>query len=255
MKLTMIKFLKSNSILALLLFAIVTMAFVAQQKKVTIWMIGDSTMANKSKKAFPETGWGMEFGRYFDNTVSIQNKAMNGRSTKSFINEKRWDSVIENLKEGDYVFIEFGHNDEKIEQPTVGTSIAEFKSNLAKFVVEARAKGGIPVLLTPVTRRSFKNGILTDSHGNYPAATISLADSLHVPMIDMLEKSKKYVISLGDEPSKQLYNYVDSRSVNYPTGKKDDTHFSPTGASKMAGLAVEGIKELKLDLAKRLIKN
>ena len=183
---------KTNRI-AILLVAIVMMAFVAQQKKITVWMIGDSTMANKSKKIFPETGWGMEFGKYFDNTVSIQNKAMNGRSTKSFINEKRWDSVIQNLKEGDYVFIEFGHNDEKIDKPAVGTSIAEFKSNLTKFVVEARAKGGIPVLLTPVTRRTFKNGVLTDSHGNYPAATISVADSLHVPMIDMLEKSKKYV--------------------------------------------------------------
>ena len=243
----------STNRITILLVAIAMMAFVAQQKKVTIWMIGDSTMANKSKKTFPETGWGMEFGKYFDNTVSIQNKAMNGRSTKSFINEKRWDSVMENLKEGDYVFIEFGHNDEKIDKPAVGTSIPEFKSNLAKFVLEARAKGGIPVLLTPVTRRTFKNGVLTDSHGKYPAATISVADSLHVPMIDLLEKSKKYVISLGDEPSKQLYNYVDSGNVNYPNGKRDDTHFSQAGASKMAGLAVEGIKELKLDLAKRLV--
>ena len=235
------------------LAALIMMAFVVPPKEITIWMIGDSTMAQKTKNAFPETGWGMEFGKYFDNGVLIKNKAKNGRSTKSFINEKRWDSVLENIKEGDYVFIQFGHNDEKIDKPTVGTSIAEFKANLVKFVVETRAKGGIPVLFTPVTRRSFKDGLLTDSHGNYPAATISVADSLHVLFIDMLLKSKNYVSTLGDEPSKLLYNYVDSGNVNYPAGKKDDTHFSPVGANKMAGLAVEGIKELKLELVKRLL--
>lgn len=245
---------KSNSFTIIIAVAVmIMMAFVVPQKKITIWMIGDSTMAQKSKKAFPETGWGMEFGKYFDNTVTIKNKALNGKSTKSFINEKRWDSVMENIREGDYVFIEFGHNDEKIDKPTVGTSIIEFKANLTRFVLETRAKGGIPVLLTPVTRRSFKNGVLTDSHGNYPTATISVADSLHVPLIDMLEKSKSYVTTLGDGASKQLYNYVDSGNVNYPSGKQDDTHFSPVGANKMAELAVEGIKELKLDLAKRLI--
>ncbi len=245
---------RNRFVIITLSLSVMMMSFAIQKKKLTLWMIGDSTMANKSPKTFPETGWGMEFGKFFDNSVTIDNRAQNGRSTKSFINEKRWDSVLAGLNEGDYVFIEFGHNDEKIDKPKVGTSIEEFKANLVKFVIEARAKGGIPVLLTPVTRRSFKGGILTDSHGNYPAATISVADSLHVPLIDLLAKSKSYVSGLGDEQSKQLYNYVDSGNVNYPQGKKDDTHFSPVGAKKMAELAVEGIKELKLDLTKRLNK-
>lgn len=243
-----IKYLNKSAIVLIL----IAMSFMAPKKKITVWMIGDSTMANKETKAYPETGWGMAFGQFFDNSVTIDNRALNGRSTKSFINEKRWQPVVDNLKAGDYVFIEFGHNDEKIDKPAVGTSLDEFKANLVKFIVETREKNGIPILMTPVTRRSFKNGELKDSHGSYPAATISVADSLKVPLIDMLDKSKKYVISLGDEPSKQLYNYVDSGNVNYPTGKKDDTHFSPLGAKKMAELAVEGIKALKLELAQRL---
>ncbi|MFL9482280.1 rhamnogalacturonan acetylesterase [Chitinophagaceae bacterium LWZ2-11] len=235
-----------------LLSAIVLMSFVMDKKKVTIWMIGDSTMANKQPKAFPETGWGMEFGQFFDESVTIDNRAMNGRSTLSFITENRWQPVVNDLKEGDYVFIEFGHNDEKIDKPGVGTTIDQYKANLVKFVTEARAKKAIPVLLTPTSRRSFKNGVLTDTHGKYPDAVKQVADSLHVPLIDMLKKSEKLLTTLGDESSKKLFNYVDAGNVNYPDGKKDDTHFSPAGAKEIAGLAVEGIKELKLDLTGRL---
>jgi len=224
-------------------------------KHITIYMIGDSTMANKKPETFPETGWGMAFGQYFDNTVTIDNRAQNGRSTKSFIAENRWQPVVDKLEEGDYVFIEFGHNDEKIDKPLVGTSLEEFRTNLTKFVLETRAKKAFPVLLTPTARRNFKNGELKETHFGYPEVTRSLADSLKVPMIDMLAKSRNYLMTLGDEASKQLYNYVDSGHVNYPKGKKDDTHFSQKGAETMAGFAAEGIKELKLDLAERLVKH
>jgi pectinesterase len=229
------------------------MCFILPQRKTTIYMICDSTMANKQPKAFPETGWGMAFGQFFDQSVVIDNRAMNGRSTKSFITENRWQPVIDNLKEGDYVFIEFGHNDEKIDKPSVGTSLTEFRTNLIKFVTETRAKRAIPVLLTPTMRRSFKGGVFTDTHGNYPDAVRSLADSMQVALIDMHRKTEKLLTGLGDEPSKALFNYVDSGNVNYPEGKKDDTHFSPAGAKQMAALAVDGIKELKFELAKHVI--
>ncbi len=246
--------LKFGKLLLGLLFIVVT-SFVIQKKKLTVWMIGDSTMAIKEAKVFPETGWGMEFVKQFNSSISVENKAMNGRSTKSFINEGRWKQVIDNIHQGDYLLIEFGHNDEKVDKPAVGTSITEFKANLTRFVLESRAKGGIPVLLTPITRRTFKGGILTDTHGNYPDAISFIANSLKVPFIDMLAKSKKVVSELGDEASKKLYNYVEPSNVNYPQGKRDDTHFSPDGAKKMAELAVVGIKELKLELAKRLLNN
>ncbi len=246
---------KYTGIIGWVMLLVVAMSFIVPKPKITIWMIGDSTMSKKEAKTFPETGWGMAFGSFFDSSVVIENRALNGRSTKSFINENHWQPVLDNMKAGDYVFIEFGHNDEKIDKPATGTSIDIFKSNLVKFVLETREKGGIPVLLTPITRRSFKNGELKDTHGLYPAATSSVADSLQVPLIDMLSKSKKLVRDLGDEPSKSLYNYVDSGSVNYPNGKKDDTHLSLLGAKKVAALAIDGIVELKLELSKRLLKN
>jgi pectinesterase len=238
----------------ILLLTFSTLFFIPQQKSITVWMIGDSTMANKQEKAYPETGWGMEFGQFFDKSVTIDNRALNGRSTLSFLNENKWQPVVDNLKEGDYVFIEFGHNDEKIDKPGIGTTLEQFRDNLIKYVIETRAKKANPVLLTPVARRSFKNAVLIDTHGQYPDVVRKLADSLHVPLIDMQRKSEKLLAALGDAESKKLFNYVDSGHVNYPQGKKDDTHFSPYGAKKMAELAVEGIKELKLDLAKRIVQ-
>lgn len=223
-------------------------------EKITVYIIGDSTAANKSPKAFPETGWGTELGPLFNDKVKVDNRAMNGRSTKSFINEKRWESVLSTLKEGDYVLIEFGHNDEKVDKPTVGTSLNEFKSNLVKFVRETREKKAFPVLMTPIVRRNFKSGVLTDTHGAYPDVVRKLADSLRVPFVDMLKKTEKMVGSLGDLPSKKLYLHVDSGHVNYPSGKKDDTHLSPDGAKAYANLAAEGMKENKLGIAKFLLK-
>lgn len=229
------------------------LCFIIPQKKMTIYMIGDSTMANKLPKTFPETGWGMQLGQFFNSSIIIDNRALNGRSTLSFINEGRWKSVVDNLKEGDYVLIEFGHNDEKIDKVGVGTSLEQYRMNLVKFVTETKEKKAIPILFTPTTRRSFRNGVFYETHGGYPDVVRKLADSLKIPLIDMQEKSEKLIIGLGDEASKKLYNYVEIGNVNYPQGKKDDTHFSPEGAKQMAAFAVEGIKELNLDLSKQLI--
>jgi pectinesterase len=218
-------------------------------------MIGDSTMANKAEKAYPETGWGMAFGEFFNDKVTIDNRAMNGRSTLSFINENSWKHVVDSLQKGDYVFIQFGHNDEKIDKAGVGTSLTDYKANLVKFVNETRAKKAIPVLLTPVMRRSYKNGVFTDSHGGYPDVVRRVADSLKVPMIDMHRKSEQLITTMGENRAKALFNYVDSGHVNYPTGNKDDTHFNPVGAKKMAALAIAGIQQLKLDLNKYIVRS
>lgn len=246
--------LKSNTrkILIYGLVGLLTMMSFSFQKKNTIYIIGDSTAANKQPKAYPETGWGMELQSFFKNSVVVDNRALNGRSTKSFLDENQWQPIIEKLQPGDYVFIEFGHNDEKIDKPATGTSLVEFKANLAKYVLETRDKKAIPVLLTPISRRSFKDGKLIDTHGGYPNATRQVADSLKVPLIDMLVKTEGLLNHLGDRPSIKLFNYIDSGHVNYPLGKKDDTHLSPDGAKKVASLVVEGIKELKLNLAKKL---
>lgn len=230
-------------------------AFFISKEPTTVYIIGDSTAANKNPKAFPETGWGMALQAFFTDEVKVDNRAMNGRSAKSFLNEKRWDSVLATLKEGDYVFIQFGHNDEKIDRPTVGTSLTVYRQNLLRYVQETQAKKANPVLMTPIMRRNFKDGVFRDTHQGYPDVVRKLADSLHVPLIDMHRKTERLIVGLGDQASMKLFLHVDSGHVNYPTGKKDDTHLSPEGAKVIAALAVEGIKELKLSLAKKLKNN
>lgn len=225
------------------------------EKPIVVYIIGDSTAANKAPNAFPETGWGMELGSYFNEKVQVDNRAMNGRSTKSFINEKRWDAILTTLKQGDYVLIQFGHNDEKIDKPGTGTSLAEYKANLIKFVQETKAKKANPILLTPIMRRSFKDGEFVDTHQGYPLVVRQVADSLKIPLIDMHQKTEKLIVDLGDEASVALFNHVNVGHVNYPAGKKDDTHLSPKGAKIIAALLVQGIRELNIPLAKKLSIN
>ena len=111
------------------------LAFTLPPKKTKVWLVGDSTMANKEVKAFPETGWGMPFSNFFDSTIGVDNRAKNGRSTQSFINEKLWQPVVDNLQEGDYVFVQFGHNDEVPTKKTYTTQ-EQFKNNLIRYVNE-----------------------------------------------------------------------------------------------------------------------
>jgi len=244
--------MKFKLCLVLLFGAAIFSAFTLSRKQTTLYIIGDSTAANKSEKAYPETGWGMVLQAFFKDDVKVDNRALNGRSTKSFRAENRWQPILDQLKAGDYVFIEFGHNDEKVDKPTVGVTLDDFKINLVNYVNETRSKKAIPVLLTPISRRSFKNGVLVDSHGGYPAVTRKVADSLKVPLIDMLLKTESLLNRLGDQGSVKLFLHVDSGHVNYPKGKKDDTHLSPDGAKEIAGLAVQGMRESKLGLAKHL---
>lgn len=237
----------------LLFILIASLSFVNGGKKITLWMIGDSTMANKAVNKYPETGWGMAFGSYFDSSVRIENHAQNGRSTLSFINEKRWDTVLSGLKKGDYVFIEFGHNDEKVEKPGVGTSHVDFAQNLSRFVQETRAKKAYPILMTPIVRRSFEGETLLDTHKGYPEVVRRLADSLKVPLIDMEQKTRKLVTTLGPEKSISLFLHLAPGHKNYPKGVVDNTHLNTEGADQFARLAAQGVKELKLDLQKKLL--
>lgn len=223
------------------------------KEKITVYIIGDSTAANKEESAFPETGWGMMLGAFFNADIRIDNRAVNGRSTKSFLNEKRWDTVLAALKPGDYVLIQFGHNDEKVDRPAVGTSLAAYKANLIRYVKDTHAKKAHPLLLTPIMRRSFKDGRFADTHGGYPDVVRQVADSLKVPLIDMHRKTEVLLINRGEWASVKLFNHVDSGHVNYPNGKKDDTHLSPEGAKVIASLFAEGIRESKTGLARYLL--
>ncbi len=225
-------------------------------KKITVWLIGDSTMANKEVKAYPETGWGMPFANFFDSTVTVDNRAKNGRSTKSFIAEGLWQPVMDHLSEGDYVLIQFGHNDEGKEKVGRYTTPDEFKVNLVRYVNETRSKKAIPVLITPVTRRNFDSvGKIRETHPIYADVVRQVAQQTNTPLIDLDEKSKALLQQYGEENSKFLFNYLDpNEHPNYPDGQKDNTHFSELGARKMAELVLAEIKSLHVELAGRIVK-
>jgi Lysophospholipase L1 and related esterases len=231
------------------------MSFMPAPKKIKVWLIGDSTMANKEIKAYPETGWGMPFRYFFDSSVEVDNRAKNGRSTKSFLEEGLWKPVVDNLNEGDYVLIQFGHNDEVKTKKTYTTE-EEFKNNLIHYVNESRSKKAIPVLITPVARRKFDSaGKVQGTHEVYSEIVREIAKQLNVPLIDLDKKSQALLQQMGPENSKLLYNYLDANEhPNYPEAHKDDTHFSELGARKMAEIVLAEIKSLNLDLANRIIK-
>jgi len=229
--------------------------FSPPRKKIKVWLIGDSTMANKEVKAYPETGWGMPFANFFDSTVVVDNRAKNGRSTKSFFAEGLWEPVISSMQEGDYVFIQFGHNDEGKEKVGRYTTPDEFKANLLLYVNETRSKKAIPVLITPVARRNFDStGSIRETHPVYTDAVKEVAQKNNVPLIDLDEKSKALLQKYGPESSKYLFNYLEpNEHPNYPEGRKDDTHFSELGARKMAEIVLAEIRELHLELADRIV--
>jgi len=211
-------------------------------------------MSEKPLVDSPEHGWGQMFPLFFSDDVKIFNHAKNGRSTKSFIDQGRWQTVVNQLQSGDYLFIQFGHNDAKKEDSSRFTPARpDYKNNLTRFVCEARDKGAIPVLLTSIVRRDFKDGQFVGTHGEYPSVVKEVAQEEHVAFIDMFEKSKQLIAQLGDEKSKSLYlagvNKGEFRQWN---GKLDNTHFTRTGAIRMAALVVEGIKELQLPLTQQL---
>jgi lysophospholipase L1-like esterase len=231
------------------------MAFALPPNKIKVWMVGDSTMSIKEIRAYPETGWGMPFVYFFDSSIVVDNRAKNGRSTQSFIDEGLWKSVADNLSEGDYVFIQFGHNDEVPTKKTYTTE-EQFKTNLMRYVNESRSKKALPVLLTPVARRKFDSlGHIVSTHEIYSEIVRSVARQLNVPLIDLDKKSQALLQQLGPDNSKFLYNHLQpGEHPNYPEGKIDDTHFNELGARRMAELVLDGIKELHLDLAHHLIK-
>ncbi len=230
-------------------------SFVWQESKTFVYLIGDSTIATKETKAYPETGWGMPFQYFFDSTVVVENHAKNGRSTRTFLSENRWIPIYEKLKSGDYVFIQFGHNDESKEKTDRYTSPEDYKKNLNKFITETKAKGAIPVLLTPVSRRKFIEGKQQETHIIYSALVKEVALTEKVAFIDLDVLSRDYYQSMGEENSKLLFLQLEAgEHPNYPEGKVDNTHFSELGARKISQIVLAEIKRLDLPLAMHIYK-
>jgi len=235
---------------------ILMMAFsFPEKKKITIWLCGDSTMSIKEKKAYPETGWGMPFVYFWDSTVNIENLAKNGRSTSSFRNEGLWKKVLDDAGEGDYVFIQFGHNDEVPTKKTYTTE-TEFKNNLKQYVTEARAKKAIPILLTPMARRKFDAAEkIEGTHDVYSRIVGDVAKEEKVVLFDMDKMTQQLYQQVGVENSKFLFLQLKpGEHPNYPDGKEDNTHFNELGARLVAQLVLDEIKKQIPDLADRIIK-
>ncbi|MDB5250535.1 MAG: rhamnogalacturonan acetylesterase [Segetibacter sp.] len=251
----MFHFIRRNGILTALL---VLMSFALPPKrKIKVWLIGDSTMCAYEPARAPLTGWGMPFVYFFDSTVTIDNRARGGRSTRTFLNENLWRPVAEGMQEGDYVLIQFGHNDEAKEPQYAAryTSVADYKKNLVKFINEARAKKASAVLITPVTRMSFDStGTMKETHVEYTQAVFDVATQYNTPVIDLDKKSRELLQQMGPKNAKLLFmQYEPGQEPLFPEGQNDNTHFNEFGARKIAQLVLAEIRNLKLELAERIV--
>jgi len=249
--------IKKYSSVIIVSFLLLAFAF-SPKKQIKVYLIGDSTMCNYETSRTPLTGWGMPFRFLFDSTVTIDNRARGGRSTRTFISESRWQPIADSLEEGDYVFIQFGHNDEAKEAIYKDryTPVADYKTNLIKFITETKLKKAIPVLVTPVTRMRFDQaGNMEETHKEYSAAVWEVGNQYQTAVIDLDKKSRELLQQLGPVYSKMLFMQLDTlQHPNYPNGQKDNTHFNEYGARRMAELVLGEIRSLKLELADHIIK-
>ncbi|MDN3669488.1 rhamnogalacturonan acetylesterase [Echinicola jeungdonensis] len=214
--------------------AIVLLGSFRHDEELSIWLIGDSTMARKSPTRDPESGWGVPLQDLFIDRAKVHNHAASGRSSKSFVDEKRWEAVRNSIHPGDYVVIQFGHNDEKEKESLHTDPNSTYKDYLKKFVVETLKRKGIPIICSPIVRRHFdESGKLLDTHEEYVDAAEEVAKENNVIYIDMEAKTRELVEKLGPEGSKKLYNYK----------KKDNTHLNHYGSRKVAELFAEGLRE------------
>ena len=253
------------------LIALVLLSASAPDKTTTIFIIGDSTAANKDlSKGKLERGWGMALQRYFDeNVIVVDNHAVNGRSSKSFMDEGRWDKVLEKIKPGDYVIIQFGHNDEKAQPNRHTDPGSTFDYNLAKYVRETREHGGIPVLMNAVVRRNFlvqapavaddemlrnttfadgsrmvEGDSLIDTHGLYRVAPRDVARRMNCHFIDANKITHDLEQGLGPEGSKKLHMwFLPGTEPTEPEGKQDNTHYNVYGAQVVAKLLADALCE------------
>ena len=234
---------------------LMTLLLSSSKKQTTIFIIGDSTAANKSNfDTNPERGWGMVLQGFFDESIVVDNHAVNGRSSKSFIDEGRWQKVFEKIKPGDYVFIQFGHNDEKPSPQRHTDPGSTFDDNLRKFVKETRMKGGIPVLFNAVVRRNFfrevdgsiedeslrnteyadekvNSDTLIDTHGAYLLSPRNVAHEMNAHFVDANKITHDLEQSLGVVGSRKLHMWLKPGEVaSIPNGRQDNTHYNIYGA-------------------------
>ncbi len=214
----------------------------------TIFWAGDSTVQYNGYETYPQTGIGQVFHLFVKPEVMVENHAKNGRSTKSFIDESRVAPIYDKIGEGDFLFVQFGHNDEKTEDPLRYTEPdGEFSVNLEKFANVARNKKAYPVFISPLTRRCFEaDGHLgAGIHAPYVEAMRKTAERLKVPMVDLYAMSRALVEEAGTEKTKEWYMHLPAGAyASHPEGLSDNTHLQYAGAVAFGRLIARGLKEL-----------
>jgi lysophospholipase L1-like esterase len=250
----------------LLLSIIACFAFKPVKAPLCVYLIGDSTMADYTldsgymEKKFPLNGWGQVFQQYFskDSLVKVRNliksdsvlvldKARGGRSTRTFFEEGRWAAIFKALKKNDIVMIQFGHNDAAIDKPERYVNLTGYKEFLRLYVNQTKEKGAIPILITPVNRNyPWKDGKLSNIHGEYPNAVKEVAKELNVKLIDLTQLSIDAFTAKGqaEVTSNYFMNFEKGLYQGYPEGQKDNTHFQKAGALAVAQLVFNAMQKL-----------
>ena len=210
----------------------------------TIYICGDSTAASYPPEQAPMTGWGQVLGEFLPG-IRIENRAMAGRSTKSFLAEGRLKRIEEELLPGDVLLIQFTHNDLSDREERHTDPWTTFRANLDVFIDTALRHGARPVLLTPICRQKWENGQLVHLHGEYPEVIRTAARERGISLIDMEKASEDIVRALGEKESAKLYMNLEAGVwPAYPEGRKDDAHTCRAGAEAYARIAAEGLRRL-----------
>ncbi len=220
----------------------------AAPNAINLILAGDSTVADQPEEGFPYAGWGQMLPAFLKHDIVVANHAVSGRSSKSFIEENRLDAILREIKANDYLFVQFGHNDQKSDEERYTEPSTSYKSCLKQFIDGARSKGAFPVLMTSVHRRFYEaDGRIKDTHGLYAEAARELAAEQEVPLIDLAELSKQLLEEIGEDEAKSVFMWgAPGEFAHFPGGIEDNTHFQEQGAVRIAELIVSGIRSSRL---------
>lgn len=253
------------------LISLVVLFSACNSRPIHVFMAGDSTMAEKplSKpvtdsvigevfdEVFLERGWGMFLPVYLKKNTELINLAQNGRSTRSFKEQGRWYQITEQLQAGDVVVIQFGHNDGSVNKADRYTPPEDYRSNLVQMVKDVRAKKAYPILCTSIAKRKFdQEGKIVSTHGVYPDIAKEVADSMHVPLVDLFQQTIDWLEAAGVEKSVQYFHKIpaDGKSKLFPKGLDDNTHLNEQGAVIVAGFFAKAVKKQKIKPLSKYIR-
>lgn len=222
-----------------------------------IFWAGDSTVKQNFYMTYPQTGIGQAYGLYLKKHIKIENYAENGRSTKSFIEEGRLDLIEQRISKGDFLYIQFGHNDEKMDEARHTDSFGSYQDNLRKFVEVARKHGAYPLFITSLYRRLFQEDhihLVDKNHEDYPDAMLALGKELDVPVVDLCKLSKEKIEEAGFDETKKWFLHVPAGIYpNFPNGKEDNSHLQYEGAYIFGGIIAKEIEKIGGEYAKVLV--